>query len=175
MRDSGRWVLAMMALFSIGLAVSSAAAQKGGKYNNEFIDDGTLEDSPLDLDFNVTELRQRNNKYSRRIIDHYLANDYDAVVKDLKGRYKGSKPLANDFKIIGFIFLTQVQHWAFTLKEQSTGVEYVMEVMPNSEGQGTVIALHTRKYGVKSAAYKRSWFGSSPAAGKKHKLWIKAY
>ncbi len=176
MKYDFKWLVCIGILIAGATSVASTAtAANGGKYNNPFIFDGTMEESPLNLEFEISEIRTRFNDYDQNYIDHYVPRDYEALVADLQNRYKTSKPLSPTVNIIGYIFLTQQNHWAFTLREQGTNVEYVMEVMPNPSGKGAIIALLGRKFGVKNAAYKRSWLGSSPASGKKHSVKVGAY
>lgn len=161
------------AIFAVG---ATAAAQDGGKkYNNPFITDGTVDESPLKMDYDVTEVRGTFNEYNQRIIEHYVTGDYDTLVNSLKQRYKTGKPLSDGIKIIGFVFLTQKQHWSFTLEESSAKVQYVMEVAPGATPNTTVFILHAMRYGMKNAAFKRSWFGSSPVKLEEYKIPCKAY
>lgn len=167
--------LGLCVVLGLAAVASPAAAQDSGKFAHPYIFDGKLKESPLKLEFSVTDVRSRYGDYGRRFIDHYLSDKYDGLIDDLKARYKSQKPLCKGYKIIGYIWLTQQEAWSFTLRDTDTRVEYVMVVRKGADNQGAVISLDTQRFGSKSAAFKRTWMGSSPAKGKKNSVSIKAY
>ena len=174
MMKSLKGLTMLLVLLSICAFGSVAAAQDTGNDTHPYIFDGRITESPLKLDIDVTEMRARVGNNNQRYIDHFATDEFDTVVEDYKGRYKKNEPIAPGIKIKGYVFLSQQQAWSFTLKETDSNIEYVL-IVKKGEERGTVLSLNTRRYGTKSAAYKRSWKGYSPRKLKPASVPLRAF
>jgi hypothetical protein len=170
-----RITLGLSALIVLGLFGSSAMAQGANKYNNPYINDGSFTDPPITFDFNVTEVRNRFDEHDKRWLDHIVTEDYEAVVANLKGRYRKRQPIAPGYIIRGFAFLTIPQRWSFNIGKEGTNLSFVVLVGPSERGSGSVLSILAYTNTKANARFKRAWYGFSPAGMDEYAVSVHAY
>ena len=175
MRTAFPTLLLLTTLGAAAFAPMEANAQIAERYDNPYIDDGTLKQSPFEWKYEVVETRMIVDDYGKPWLHQYINEDPDKVVNELKRAYRTRKPIAPSVYVKGFVFLTMQQVWSFTIGKLGSNVQWNVWVIPNKEGRGCALALLARQRRTQSAVYKRAWFGFSPVGLEPYSTFIRAY
>ena len=146
------------------------------RYGNPFIDDGAMTTSPFVWSgYDVLETRTNYDENGTPWLEHYVSKSEAKVVRELKQAYRKQKPVGPNVYVRGFIFLTQLKVWSFSLALEGTNVQYNIQVRPQLEGRGSILAMHARQRHIVNAYWKRAWYGFSPVGLDPYSASVRAY
>lgn len=166
----------VLALCSVLFASTAVGQGLKERYDNPFIDDGAMRQAPFQwTTYDIVESRLEYDEYGKPWLHHFVTKDEARVVQELKDAYKHQRPIGPDIYVRGYIYLVQAKHWGFTLAHEGTNVQYQLHVLPGADGRGANLSLLALQRRVQNGAWKRTWFGFSPAGLDPYSANVRAY
>lgn len=165
MRRAERWGVRAAAGLALVVAAcwgGAAGAQEIKQYDNPYIFDGILRESPFKFSFQVDEVRVEFDRNQNPKMSHFTRKSSAEIEAEWKAAYQAKREIAPGYLVIGHVFLTQQGHMSFTLRDQSNNTMLLVEVIPDPERGGTNVRSDARVRSNINVAYRRVWYDFSP-------------
>ena len=158
-------IMSLLVVLALGVLPSSVTAQ-----SNPYIDDGSIKESPFKFS-TVTEVRKEFTKNNLPVFLHYSSTEFKTLVSEFKKSYKRNQPVSPDISIVGYNYLPPKGHFGFTMRNnKEPNTFYITEVMPNTNGAGSIILLYARPHMNVPKIFRRYWAGFSPPSLKPNSI-----